>query len=134
MTLKTSPQKNTDRDIELDPTWAENNLEYDLRSNDWICKKVKSKLSYAQNLYAALCNNKFIKNEIWAILNKITWSCSWRYAAGIVSDMCEQGDYMDWYCSGSYRDDDFVKETVVTDEIRQDLFALGWITVDDHRS
>jgi hypothetical protein len=57
--------------------------------------------------------------------------------------MREQGDYIDWYCSGirsgtSLDDDvleqidpgaDFVPEGCVTDEIREDFFKLGWLPV-----
>ena len=113
-----------------DPEWQKNNLEYDLRSTDWILKKVRENDNYAQNLYAALCNNDFIKNEVWPLLKEEDWGCSWRYAGGIIADMREEGDYIDWYCSGIGRHDDHVGEGTVTDEIREDLLKLGWIVRD----
>jgi hypothetical protein len=136
---------------EQDPAWKNNNMEYDLRSTDWILEKVRASEVYAQNLYAAMCNNEFQKLEVIPILKDEKWSCSWRYAGGIVADMRMTGDYIDWYCSGikgdSYTDDDletlkeesrerfeivkqFVGERYVTDEIRSDLKQLGWIVVD----
>lgn len=130
---------------EADPSWAKNNLEYDLRATDWIVEKVKASDAYAQNLYAALCNNDFINRELWPQLKGETWSCSWRYAGGIIADIKEEGDYIDWYCSG-IRDIDYdeevnkawdnrkyVAESVVTDEIKDDLYALGWIVIEDRK-
>ena len=137
-----------DHNREHDPEWCKDNLEYDLRSADWICAKARASQSYAQNVYAALCNQTWQRNEVWPLLQNKTWSCSWRYAGGIVADMCGKGDYMDWYCSGiggvvgggSEYDPEvekarlarqgFVSESVVTDEVREDLFKLGWIVVD----
>ena len=127
---------------EADTAWQKNNLEYDLRSTKWICNKAKASEFYAQNLYAAMCNQDWQKNEVWPLLKGETYSCSWRYAGGIVADMREQGDYIDWYCSGirggaepavdnnDKLPGDFVGEGHVTDEIRDDLFKLGWIPVD----
>ena len=118
------------------PEWQKNNLEYDLRSTPWICDKVKSNNSYAQNLYAAMCNMEFVKNDIWPLIKDQRWSASWRSAGGIVADMRESGDYIDWYCSGigeglGNGDLDgtkgYVPEGTVTDEIREDLFRLGWL-------
>lgn len=119
---------------EADEKWKQNNLEYDLRSTKWICDKAKATEAYAQNIYAALCNQSWQRNEVWPLLKGEHWGCSWRYAGGIVADMREQGDYIDWYCSG-IRDADapnngFVAEGVVTEEIREDFFKLGWIPVD----
>jgi hypothetical protein len=128
-----------------DPAWRKNNLEYDLRSTEWICSKAKASETYAQNIYAALCNQAWQQNDVWPLLKGETYSCSWRYAGGIVADMREQGDYIDWYCSGirsgtSLDDDvleqidpsaDFVPEGCVTDEIREDFFKLGWIPVNE---
>lgn len=129
------------KEREQDPAWRENNLEYDLRSTTWICDKVKASEDYAQNLYAAMCNNEFQRNDLMPILKDQRWSCSWRYAGGIVADMREQGDYIDWYCSGirggrslSSPDDPhpkWVSESVITDEIRLDLKRLGWLVVDE---
>ena len=123
---------------EADERWRENNLEYDLRSTEWICNKAKASDAYAQNIYAALCNQYWQKNEVWPLLKGETYSCSWRYAGGIVADMREQGDYIDWYCSGIRGEQGidyepplpFVSEGTVTDEIREDFFKLEWIPVD----
>ena len=119
---------------ENDEKWQKNNLEYDLRSTDWIIDKVKKSDTYAQNLYAALCNNEFIQpDNTWDILKEEYWGCSWRYAGGIISDIQEQGDYIDWYCSGLRSDPEFangfVSESVITDEIKKDLKKLGWVVI-----
>lgn len=126
----------TQAEQQADPAWKENNLEYDLRSTEWICNKAKASESYAQNLYAAMCNNDFQRNDMMPILRGQTWGCSWRHAGGIIADMTETGDYIDWYCSGIRGDgssgvplDNFVGEGCVTDEIRKDLKTLGWVVV-----
>jgi len=118
--------------------WLENNMEYDLLMSDYIAEKCKDD-KYAQNLYAALCNNSFIKNEVWPILVEKTWSCSWLYAGGIIADIREQGDYLDWYCSGmagglGNGDEDgskgYVGESVITEEIKDDLLKLNWLVFE----
>lgn len=126
---------------ESDPEWKIENLEYDLRTSDYIYEKCK-KDSYAQNLYAALCNNDFTKNDVWPVLQGKKWYCSWRYAGGIVADIRQEGDYIDWYCSGIRGGIDmgggpeednsgYVGEGCVTEEIRDDLLKIGWLVVDD---
>ena len=140
-------------EFEAQPEWRIDNMEHDLRSTDWILAKVRASNAYAQNLYAALCNNEFQKNDVWPRLKGITWGCSWRHAGGIIANMRGQGDYMDWYCSGIRGEDAlteqelqemsperiaryhesqlFVSESHVTDEICQDLFQLGWLVCAD---
>jgi len=135
----------------VDPEWQKDNMEYDLRSAEWICDKVKESQVYSQNLYAAICNNDFQKLDVMPILKDQRWSASWRSAGGIVADMREEGDYIDWYCSGIRNNDEispeefsnlteeqqihyketqaFVPESLVTDEIREDLKKLGWIVI-----
>lgn len=119
-----------------------NNMEYDLLTTDWILEKVRADDAYAQNLYAAMCNNGFIKMDVIPILKQQEWSCSWRYAGGIIADMQQHGDYIDWYCSGmgglnrEYDGEEtneewqertkYVPEGCITDEIRSDLQRLGW--------
>lgn len=125
---------------EANEEWKKNNLEYDLRSTKWVCDKAKASESYAQNIYAALCNQDWQKNEVWPLLKGETYSCSWRYAGGIVADMREEGDYINWYCSGICGEQGidyeppltFVSEGTVTEEIREDFFKLGWIPVNEH--
>ena len=131
-----------DEERMVDPAWQKDNMEYDLRSTEWILEKVRSNDIYAQNLYAAMCNNEFTKREMWPILKDQRWSCSWRYAGGIIADMQQKGDYIDWYCSGirndGYQDDldsvkpnQHVSEGLVTEEIQDDLFKLGWLVVPE---
>jgi hypothetical protein len=60
--------------------------------------------------------------------------------------MQEKGDYIDWYCSGIGNKEsgfgldgyeptpdpdgrDYVPESVVTEEIENDLYTLGWLVV-----
>lgn len=129
---------------EQDPNWQKDNLEYDLRSTDWMLEKVRANEGYAQNIYAVMCNNEFIRKDMWPILKDQRWSCSWRHAGGVVADMIGKGDYIDWYCSGmggmngAYDPDSedfptwqkrtgYVPEGTVTDEVRADLDRLGWI-------
>lgn len=134
-----------------DPASRVNNLEYDLVSTDWILEKVRGDNVYAQNLYAAICNNEFQRLDTWPILKGETCGYSWRYAGGIIADMQQKGDYIDWYCSGIRNSADeaddvadlteeqiafrkqqqaYVGEGFVTDEIRQDLEKLGWTVLD----
>jgi len=113
------------------------NLEEDIRACEWMLKKVQVSETYAQNLYAAMCNNVFQRNEVWPRLKDEYWSCSWRSAGGIIAELLGRGDYIDWYCSGIFGAGEvdsfhgYVSESTVTDEIRQDLFAIGW-TVEPH--
>jgi hypothetical protein len=124
---------------EITPKWQKDNMEYDLRTCEPMLNKVRSSDTYAQNLYAAMCNRQFQKLEVVPVLKDERWSCSWRHAGGIIADMREEGDYIDWYCSGigdGLGNGDvtgvkgYVSESVVTDEIREDLKQLGWIVLD----
>ena len=147
--FKTANQRRWER--EQDPEWQKNNMEYDMRTADWMVAKARASEAYAQNLYAAMCNRDFQKNDVWPLLKNQTWSASWRYAGGIVADMRGEGDYMDWYCSGirggatdqdlenmtleerakyDWYQNNFVSESQVTDEIREDLQKLGWLVVN----
>jgi hypothetical protein len=113
-------------------------LAQDLKNAGWFCDKVCATESYAQNLYAAMCNMRFQRQEVFPILSNELWHCSWRCSGGIVSEIRNEGSYMDWYCSGigeglGNGDPDgtrgYVSEGTVTDEIRADLLRLGWVPV-----
>jgi hypothetical protein len=126
-----------------DPVWQKDNMEYDLRSNKELCEKVKQYENYAQNLYAAMCNMEWRRRDLLPEMKEENWGCSWRHAGGIIADMREEGDYIDWYCSGignkeaGYGVDnyeptpdpdgrEYVPEGVVTEEVELDLNRLGW--------
>lgn len=96
------------------------NLEFDLISNDRVVAKCKTSEIYAQNLYAALCNNRFFYGDS-------EWSCSWRMSGGIVAEIVDNNrNYMDYYCSGIGDKEGYVSEGTATDEIRLDLMMMGW--------
>ena len=128
-------------ELETDPEWQQQNLEFDLRTTKWVIEKCRSDV-YAQHLYAAMCNMRWQKREVLPILKDQYWSCSWRSSGGIVADIQGKGDYIDWYCSGignHMSDDDlddgsatleakgFVPEGTVTEEIENDMYVLGWV-------
>ena len=116
-------------------------MQTDMMEAEWFRNRVKSSKSYAQNLYAAMCNNEFQKQDTWEVLIDNRWSCSWRAAGGVVATLRDCGeDYLDYYCSGMggfatldrdpgiyYEENGYVKESEVTAEIREDLLRLGWI-------
>ena len=121
-----------------------NDLEHDITATAWFCDKIRTSDAYAQNLYAAMCNMRFIKLDLVPILKDEYWSASWRAAGGIVARIQGEGDYMDWYCSGmggfaaldDETDDEakelfdrrgYVPEGTVTEEIKEDLKKIGWI-------
>jgi hypothetical protein len=115
----------------------EYDLEYELRTTDWILEKVRTSDSYAQNLYAAMCNMRWQHKDAGP---RSKWSCSWRHSGGIIADMQKKGDYIDWYCSGIGNSDDgygldyrpasgYVPEGNVTEEIEKDLERMGWTPV-----
>ena len=133
--------------------FLDRNLEQDLWQSNEFLHKIRTNPTYAQNVYAALCNMRWQPAEVIPILTDEYWSCSWRSAGGLVARFTGSGDYMDWYCSG-IRDSTelsaeefrnltaeqqelynqgkaFVSESQVTDEIREDLLKLGWLVIQD---
>lgn len=117
-------------------------LESEIKNSERMSAKIRESDKYAQNLYAALCNNEFLKQDVISILKDDRWSCSWRYAGGIISDIRDSGSYIDWYCSGITSSDEnssfqylgsngFVSEGAVTQEIFEDLLELGWTVIEE---
>jgi hypothetical protein len=119
-------------------------LDLDVCQCDWILAKIRDDRTYAQNFYAAMCDQAWYEKDAWEILRGRTWSCSWRTAGSIVADIRGEGEYTDWYCSGmmmSHPDDDLgsdqdpvtgsVREGTVTEEIQWDLAQIGWYPVVD---
>lgn len=86
-------------------------LELDLRCSKEISDKCKSSKDYSYKLYSSLCNNKFKKKD------KVC-DYSFRVVSGIIANLNQSGDYIDWYCSGF--------EGTIDNEVLKDLMNLGW--------
>lgn len=103
-----------------------NDLYLDLMQSEYIINKCCNDI-YAQNLYAAMCNNIFLKDNQ-------KWTTTWRGAGRIVADIrnihiqdwTKKEDYIDWYCSGLCDRTNYISEGCISIEIRQDLLLLGW--------
>jgi hypothetical protein len=94
------------------------NLERDLVNSDVIRTLVQTDPTFAQELYAALCNNQFIHRDMEQP-DQDYWSCSWRYAGDVVSGLdANGGDYLDYYCSGN--------EGRLSSRVADVLALLGW--------
>lgn len=67
---------------------------------------------FAQEIYAALCNNK------WRSIFRpeYEYSCSWRYAGGLVAEI--RGDTTTFYCGG--------REGIVTERVEKFFRGLGF--------
>ena len=101
------------------------NMERDIRRSWHICDKIEQNPEYAQKMYAALCNTEWGKEDLFERIKGTTWSCSWRYAGGLVANISSRNeDYMDYYCSGG--------EGHVDDEIRDDLKTIGWVLLEKY--
>jgi isochorismate hydrolase len=87
----------------------------------------------AADFYRALCNMRWRKVNLRPDDEKIidrlkgeepdVWSCSWRYAGGIIADIRndhhgKSEDYMDFYCAG--------EEGTVTPLVKECFEKLGW--------
>lgn len=72
---------------------------------------------FAQEVYAALCNMRWRKIDD----PKQIYSCSWRYAGGLIAGMLgmtDRMDYCEFYCSGN--------EGIVSERVKIELGKLGW--------
>lgn len=111
-----------------------NDMFRDMMASSLILEKVKED-RYAQNLYAAMCNMQWQRTEVFPILKDELWYVSWRSSGSIIAELRNEGDYLDWYCSGmgeglgngdKHGTKGYVSEGTVTDEIKKDLALLGW--------
>lgn len=125
----------------------------DIWQDKEVLDKIKTSKSYAQNVYAAMCNMRWCPRDLIPALrqdeNRDLWSASWRAAGGIVADFrrsVASEDYMTYYCSSMggllaveedeqdhvntiFAESKFVSEGTVTDEVEQDFNRLGWFPV-----
>ena len=97
------------------------NLYLDLMTSDAV-RSANEDESFAQALYAALCNVDWRKDGH----PDEPWSTVWRQAGGIVADLRRRGEsYLAFYCSWT-DDRDRVTEGVVRPDVAEALARLGW--------
>jgi hypothetical protein len=107
-------------------------LEYEM-SKDAIVIAYLGNKDVAKDFYRALANMQWRKNSVVSeedqIIDKLKgddrnlWSCSWRYAGGIIADIRNanydaQEDYLDYYCAGN--------EGEVTPLVKECFERMGW--------
>lgn len=106
-------------------------LEKDMKGDPEIVSLCKDE-EIAKDFYRALCNMRWKKSgfpEDIKIIDKLrgndrsVWSCSWRYAGGIIADIRNENhntseDYMNFYCSGN--------ESSVSKKVEECFNRLGW--------
>ena len=109
----------------------------DMIADPGIVCLLESKL-IAINFYSAICNIDWCKIDIRSddekLISKLrgdstaSWSASWRFAAGSIADIrhthYNSGEnYLDFYCAGN--------EGTITNQVRQELYRIGWIPCDE---
>lgn len=107
------------------------NLEHTLKTTPELVNIIKNNPDFAHKMYAAMCSVTWYRkmnsteDEIIRRLmeDRTYWSCSWRYAGGIISDITGVGDYLDYYCGGD--------EGYVDEEVADILRKYNWFPVEE---
>ena len=114
-----------------------------LCADQCILSKIRNYEKYAQNMYAALCNNIFQQINIIEMLKGTTWDIGSCIGAAQLIKRLSDGKYREMYCSGfgmpsnelgdmhheerlAHFDLGYVCEGTITPEITEDLFRIGW--------
>lgn len=115
--------------MDLNPSGLDSDM-----AGDAIVIEYLQDRNIAKLFYGALCNMRWKKRpnipEADLIIEKLrgfdsgVWSCSWRYAAGIIADIRNaeynaKEDYMDFYCSGN--------EGEIPGLVRECFERMGWV-------
>jgi len=96
-------------------------LEAALKSDAAFLERVKD-LDFAKTVYATFCNREWINGS------GDRWSCSWRYAGGLVAEARDEGeDYLDFYLDDLAGDGRLPSNAAALDgEFLAILKRLGW--------
>jgi len=108
-------------------------LEKEMKEDAIVIQYLQDK-EIATDFYRALCNMRWKKKDNRSLeeqtFDKLKgenniWSCSWRYAGGIIADIRNAHytrgnleDYIDYYCSG--------QESQVTELVKECFYRMGW--------
>ena len=77
--------------------------------------EIKSSDDFCEDLWSSMANVEWLNKD------GSEFSCTFRYAGGLIADIREEGSYMDWYCSGEY--------ATVSEEIENKMKSIGWAPV-----
>ena len=100
-------------------------LEDDIRK--LLSQKIIEDYDFALDIYAALCNTGWIRNNSAPDDRAVFFS--WRYAGGIVASIRGNFDsmnYMDFYCSGN--------EGIVSNDVLSTMAEIGWAPISAERA
>ena len=100
-------------------------LENDIR--ELLAKKIVEDYDFALEIYAALCNTGWIRQNSTPE-DRATFF-SWRYAGGVIASIRGNSDsmnYMDFYCSGN--------EGIVSDLALEYFAEIGWEPISAERA
>ena len=114
-------------------------VQEDLWAQTAICERIGTDEVFAQHVYAALCNQQFIRVDELAPKAE-PWTCSWRMAGEIIANIRNEfynkvhdpdiiETYVRWYCSGMGCLEGAVDEGVVTEEVRNMFRDMGWTII-----
>jgi hypothetical protein len=102
-------------------------FEQDALNNPEFVARLGADLVFAQNVYAAICNNDLID-----LATGDDYGMTWRAAASFVAHLRNLAGvefdetYLTWYCSGMVDIDGWVEEGAITDDVRLAFKTLGW--------
>lgn len=108
-------------------------LEAEMKKDAIVIQYLKD-VGVAKDFYQALCNMRWKKRGASStedrVLSKLkgeedpaVWSCSWRYAGGIIAEIRNNcyytaEDYMNFYCSGN--------EGLIKPLVKECFDRMGW--------
>lgn len=98
----------------------DDSLEHAIKADPTFLARIKD-VGFARVVYAALCNRE------WITKAGQRWSCTWRYAGGLVAEIRAEGeDYLDFYVG--FGDDEWMPADAsgLEAEFLAILGRLGW--------
>lgn len=100
-----------------------------ISSSSEIVQKLKEDDIFAQNFYAGLCNI-----EWYDITDKSQTSLiSWRRSGRLIAQLRDKGEtYLDFYCSGSFRDMPYINEGHLTEDVQNMIKSVGYTPMMHH--
>lgn len=75
-------------------------------------ERIKQDSIFCKDIYSALTNLEWVQSD------GTVYGATFRYVGGLIADIREEGNYMDWYCCKG--------EGFASDEIQEAMSMKGW--------